>query len=237
MPGIVTVTESPASATLTTLANAKAELNVSTTTDDTYIASLIARASSMLARHCGRPFGAITVSETFRFGWQPGIGPTSQQVAPYGTPLNVQYKPLILTYIPVVMGTDQITENGTLLTAGTDYELDTGAGLVYRLRNGLRSWWGVPNVVAAYQGGYLLPNDATPQSPTPSPIAMPADLEAMCLALVAAAYAGRGRDPAVQSDQVEGVGRVIYQRTSGIANMVIDEPMAAELETYRIRAW
>jgi hypothetical protein len=242
MPGIFTITTPAPSVELATLANVKEELNVSDSGDDAYLSRLITRASRLIANHCGRVFGYQAISETFRYGWQPGIGPTSQQVAPYGTPLNVQYKPLILSFNPVVPGSDQITENGTLLVNGTDYELDGDSGLAYRLRNGLRSWWGVPTIVAVYQAGYLLANDTAPAGPAPQPAALPDDLESICVALVAAGYQARGRDPTVYQEVVTGVGTVTYQRgTTGnqiaLPNMHIDDATDSLLAPYRVRAW
>lgn len=242
MPGVFTIQAAAPSVGLTTLANAKQELNVTTTTDDAYIGSLITRASRLIATTCGRPFGYQTISEVFRFGWQPGIGPASQQVAPYGTPLQTQYRPLIFSFVPVVQGTETITENGTELAAGTDYEADYAAGIFWRLRNGLRSWWGVPEVDAVYVAGYLLPNDTAPAAPTITPPSLPDDVEAVCLALVAAGYTGRGRDPTVYQENVQGVGQTTYQRGTvgssvAIANMHIDDSLSAMLEPYRIQAF
>lgn len=229
--GVYTVVTPPASLKLTTLANAKEELNVTTSADDSYIGRLIDRASGVIASECGWTLGVRTVSETYRFGWQPGVGPSSQQVAPYGTPLNAQFKPLILTFSPAPVIVS-VTENGAALALdGTDFEIDVSA-LLYRLRGGLRSFWGVPVVAAVYKAGFVLPND----SPVAGVSPLPSDVESVCLALITAAYTSRGFDPRVQMDLTEGVGRTVYQRGGSILNMAVDDAMRDALAPYRIVA-
>lgn len=83
MPGILTTLIPPVSALLTTLANAKGDLDVSWSADDAYISGLIARASSVVKDHCDRAFGYQQVTEIFRFGAGSYIGPYAQSVAPY----------------------------------------------------------------------------------------------------------------------------------------------------------
>src|SRR3954463_1565991 len=153
MPGIVSITVPALTSALTTLANVKDELQITNTSSDSYLTRQISMASGAIARHCSRLFGSQTVAETFRFGWQPGIGPIAQQVAPYGKPLNVQMKPLIVSY-PFVSSFVSIVENaGTPLVLNTDYETDLTSGLVWRMRGAIRSWWAVPTVVMTYVSG------------------------------------------------------------------------------------
>lgn len=232
MPGILTVITPPVSTALATLADAKAALNVTNTADDAFITSLINRASSVVAQHCGRAFGYQTVSEIFRYGAGSYIGPSAQTVAPYGTPLAAQFKPVTFSLAPVWSLT--INENtDPALTAGTDYDLDTEAGLAWRIRNGLRSWWGVPTVTAQYSSGWALPND----TPAAGVLALPGDVQEATLALVTTAYMRRGRDPSVILDLVEGVGRVGYAKIETVTGMAVDESIADMLAPYRMRVW
>ena len=225
MPGLVVITVPPASTQLTALATAKAEIGVTTTVDDAYIGKLIDRASAAIASFIGSALGTQSLSETFRFGWSPGIGPASATVAPYGTPLNTQYKPLVMA-LPNITAIATIVENGTTLTAGTDFEYDGPAGLIYRLRNSVRSWWNLPTVVVTYTAGWVLPNDGGTQT-------MPCDIEDCCLALVKSAYFSRARDPNIAMDMLDGDRTQFWDRS--LSAMVIDSAMQDTLVSYNNR--
>lgn len=231
MPGLITINTAPNSTRLTSLSTAKAELNVTASADDSYILTLIDRASSIIGDHCGLDagFGVIGATETFRFGTDFGIGPASQQVAPYGTPLNVRYKPLILQYRPVVtLANDGIVENGVTLDGSVpDWEVDAKAGLVYRIRQSARSWWNVPTVTVTYTAGYVMPGDTGTRT-------LPAAVEDVCLALVKSAYTSRGFDPSVVMDWTPELGRTQYQRT-GSGTMTLDDGLRAQLTPYMQR--
>ena len=234
MPGFVTITSPPASTALTTLANAKAVINITSTADDAFITSLIGRASSVIAQYCGRDFGLQTCVEIFRYGAGSYIGPSAQSVAPYGTPLAAQFIPISLSLFPVQVSTFSVVENSdSALTLGTDFDLDPAAGLAYRVRAGLRSWWNVPTVTATYSAGYVLPAD----SPVSGVAALPGQVEECALALVTAAYMRRGRDPSVILDVTEGVGRVGYAKLETLSGMAIDDSMASMLQSYRRMSW
>jgi hypothetical protein len=124
MPGILTITTPPLTTQLTTLANAKGDLNVTATTDDAYIMGLINRASSVVSEHCGRAFGYQVATEIFRFGAGSYIGPSAQSVAPYGTPLAAQFRPIIFTLLPIASITSIVENADPALTLGTHFDLD-----------------------------------------------------------------------------------------------------------------
>lgn len=232
MPGVLTITTPPASCQLATLEAVKYELAITTTADDPYIIGLINRASSVVAEHCGRCFGYQTVSEIFRYGSGSYIGPSAQAVAPYGTPLAAQFKPVTFSFPGVLSLT--IAENADpALTGGTDYDLDGPAGLAWRIRGGLRSWWGVPTVTASYSAGYVLPND----SPVTGVPALPGAVEEATLTLVRTAYARRGRDSAVILDVTEGLGRIGYTPGQKASPMSIDSALDEMLQPYRVGVW
>ena len=233
MPGILSITTPPATSQLTLLATAKGDLGVTATTDDTYITNLINRASSVVAEHCGRALGLQTAAEIFRFGAGSYIGPSAQSVAPYGTPLAAQFKPISFTLFPIVALTTIAENSDPKLTQGTDFDLDAPAALAYRIRNGLRSWWGVPTVTATYTAGWQLPGD-DPATGVPP---LPGAVEEIVLTLIRNTYLRRGRDPALILDMVEGVGRQGYAPVQKAFGMAIDADMAAILQPYRAVAW
>lgn len=230
MAGLVTVT-TPASRTrLSSVANGRIEIGVSDASQDAWLGAAIDRASGIIARYTGRVWGVEAVSEVFRFGWEPGVGPASQTVAPYGTPLNIQRRPLTLSRIPVLSSpVVAVTENGTALTLGTDFEIDAAAGLAYRLRGGNRGWWGVPTITVAYSAGYVLPEDPSPT--------LPAEVEGVCLTLVRQAWDMKSRGARVVMDQAEGVGQVRYADRGTDAAMMLDAGLQAILAPFRAPVW
>lgn len=208
MPGTLAVTTAAKSSQLTTLATARAEIDVPAAMDDAALGRLIDRASAALAGLCGRAFGAQAVTETFR----PAV------------PAGYRPDPLILTLPP--SGDVQVTADGAALTAGTDFEVTSG--MLYRLCGSRRVPWRAMAVVATYSAGWNLPNDPSPN--------LPADLEDACLSLIREALAARERDASVQRDRSD-FGEVTYfDRGTGTA-MAVPPEMAAQLAGYVVRVW
>jgi len=213
MPGLLTVLVPPASTQLTTRANAKADLALTGSADDAYIDLLNDRASAAIVAHCGRGFGALAVAESFR--------PRCANFA----------APLILAVTPVST-ISTITEDGTALAAGADFELDPAAGLVWRLSGTARCRWRADSVVVSYAAGYQLPND----SPMAGVPALPMAVQDAALALIRAAYHARGANPAIRAEQAEGAGQITYG-TLGAAPMAIGPELARQLASYRAVAF
>lgn len=232
MPGLVSITTPPNSTAFTLLATAKGDLAVCDGTDDTYINGLIDRASGIVAEYCGWPLGKQTIVETFRFGTDFGIGPAFQQVAPYGTPLNVKFRPLILQYSPVVTLTSVVENGVTLDPNAPDYEIDAPAGLIYRLRTvgntSTRSWWNIPTVVVTYDAGFVLPGDTGTRT-------LPRTIEDICLSLVRSAYLSRGFDTSVVMDWTPDLGRTQYARSGGASVMSLDNDAEQRLTQFVLR--
>lgn len=159
---------------LTTRNDVKAALSVTGSTDDTFIDSLIERASAAVESYCRRTFGTRTVTQTFR--------------------LDRGRQRLILDAVPVTSITS-VTEAGTALTAD-DYELDAGAGFLDRLDgdDGL-STWAASKIVIVFVAGYVLPGAG-------GTVTLPADIQAATIDLVARAYHARGRDPQLRSEKI-----------------------------------
>jgi len=225
MPGVAIVTIPPNSTDLTTLTAARAMVDASTSQDDYHLAALIDRASAIIAAYIGQPLGLRTVQETFRLSWTTA-GPSTQNVMPYGTPLDSTIQPLLLQFYPVP-SILSVTENTVTLDPSADYEAD--AGSLYRLRNGLRSWWAVPTIVVTYQTGWSLPNDLSRN--------LPHDIEDACLSLVQSGFYNRASNPSVIMELAEGVGRVQYNRNASAAAMTIDAGMEMRLQPYVNRVW
>lgn len=233
MPGLVTVTVAATSRRLTSLDAARLEVGQDTADDDLILGKLIDRASAVIAGHTGRVFGVETVAETFRLGWwYGGIGPIPQ-FSGQGA-INVRGVPTVARTAPLTLARDPVTtlamvvENGTTLDPAADFEVDTTAALLYRLRSGCRSWWCGPAVVVTYSAGYVLPNDPTNRT-------LPEDAEDACLALIRSAYAARGRDPTIITDMLNG-DRMQY-REVGAGSMTLDDGLKAQLASYVVHAW
>jgi hypothetical protein len=97
----------------------------------------------------------------------------------------------------------------------------------------VRSWWNVPQVVVTYSAGYQLPGD----SPSAGVPVLPAEVESVCIALVAQTYNSRGFDRSVVLDWTEGVGRTAYAPNRTLSPMVLDTEAQAILAPYVLREW
>jgi hypothetical protein len=94
---------------------------------------------------------------------------------------------LILSRRPIVE-IHSITDNGTALVEGTDFRVNAATGQVARI--GTASRFTTP-VVVSYSAGH------------PS---IPPAVEDVVVGLVRSAYSTHGRDPALRSEEVAGIG-------------------------------
>jgi hypothetical protein len=189
---ILTVITPAPSQDLVSLATVRDELQ-SKASDNAYLTRIKRQASSAIASYCDRVFITETVSEQFR-----GRGPIfaflgSGQYLGYladgaSTPHS---DPVTLRRFPVVSITS-ITEDGVVLAAGVDYELDAARGFINRLWNDMQRPWDFDKLVVEYSAGYAA--DAVPD-----------DLQDAALRLITARYAARGRDPMLRQYSVPGV--------------------------------
>jgi hypothetical protein len=181
MDSIVTVTTPAAVTKLAALAAVKRDLNVVGSTEDTYLNELIDGVSAAFETFCARRFAVETIKQTAR--------------------LDRPIDALVLARFPV----RQITEikvDGVALAAA-DWEHDPAKGLLWRLDgSGNRRDWDEGKVEVSMQCGYRLPDESGRD--------LPADLERACIEAVKLRYAAKGRDPALRSVQVEGVGSEDY---------------------------
>jgi hypothetical protein len=224
MTGFLTVTTAATDADnlLASIENARDAVGLSAGDEskDGTLNRLIAAASKIITGHCGRRFAIESLVEIFRSGPISNLSPFYTRVAPYGTPLDAQRRPLTLTRVPIVKDSVTVTTVDGPLTEGTDYELDYRAGTLDRLFDNTIGAWAQTPITVAYQAGYDLTTE------------IPADLENVCLSLVTAGFFAQGRDTGIASEMVQNVGSTSYwQRT--IAAMAIDEGLAAQLVDYK----
>lgn len=180
MKSILTVTTPAGSFDLTTKADVKTDLGITVSTYDAQLDRYISESSLQLALACDRVFGLETVSEQIRLE----VGKTAET-------LRLARRPLTTI--------TSVSENGTLLVAGADYEADKEPGLLSRLASDKQSnWVAGAKIVALYESGYSLPGSA------------PKDLQKAARALVKAQWLSKGRDPLVRSESVPGVYEVAY---------------------------
>lgn len=172
---------------LTTLEAVKAALDISSTAEDTFLGTLITRASAAITRYIGvaaandgsRRLGRETLVETFR--------PQSCLGA------------LVLSRHPV-SDIASVSEAGTALETG-DYEL--AGRLLRRLTDEDElSQWAAAKIVVTYTAGWVLPGTAGRD--------LPEDIEDAAIRLIKAARSARTRDPLVKAEDVPGVLRTDY---------------------------
>jgi hypothetical protein len=178
---IVSVITPPAASALTALATVRADLGLTATADDVWLTAEIEAVSSAMSAYCGRVWGRSTVQETFR------------AVPPFRSAV-------LLARAPVV-AVASVEVDGALLDAAS-YELDAGAGILYRLNDMDRTGWNARSLVVSYTAGYLLPGQSGRD--------LPADVERAARLMVTAAYLARGRDPMLRSESVQGVSAASY---------------------------
>lgn len=160
---------------LVSLEAAKQQLDIAAddTGQDQDLQRVIARASSLIERHCCRVFAREVVRETFR-------------------QVDARYC-VVLQRDPATIRA--VVADGELLDPER-YELD--GQLLYRIRHGVHAGWFTQRLVVDYAAGYQLPGQ--PEDADAEPL--PADLEQACLLLITAMREAAGRDPMLRSQTV-----------------------------------
>lgn len=194
---ILTVLIAATTHDLTTLDTAKEDAP-STGISDAIYARYIREASHAIRDYLGRTVAEEKVAETWRC---------------------VEASLLRLNRYPVST-VHSVVEDGTTL-AGTDYEIDAGCGLIYRLSGDTRIDWCFQKLTITYTAGYALLDS------------VPFALETACLAMIKNKIASRGRDPALKRLTVEGVGTEEYWVGSLGDNAAMPPDVEALLEPFR----
>lgn len=189
---------------LTTKEVVKTELSISSTSDDGFIDTLIAQASDMIAKHCGRIFHRVTVTETL-----PGTGTPS----------------LLLTHTPVVSITS-VTHDGSTVSS-TAYTIeDAECGLLWNdslwNRHTLYLWnverhphsdgqraWSI-----TYRAGYVTPEEVASTASTLGARTLPYDVERACIDTVKSLYNRRAEDSRIKRQGVDETYENIDNRTA-----------------------
>lgn len=186
MRSILTVTDRADNRLLVTREAVKAELGIAED-DDTQndaIDELRARASQAIVGYCHREFAKDVVSELFR----PDRRIECLTLAGFPDPARADAFCTITS----------VTEDDTVLVADTDFEVDPGAGLLYRLDGVRRRRWRAHKIVVVHNAGYVLPDDAEPT--------LPNDVQDAALRLIRDRWSARQRDSRLKTESIEGVG-------------------------------
>lgn len=202
---------------LTTKENVKAALRITTATDDTLIEQYIDRVSALVAAYC-KLARAATIpptfgAETLRATWYAESGcyfrDSDQLILPWRAPLSA---------------ITSVVEDGTTLTADTDYKLLAG-GLLLRLDSVTFApkLWSGGKIVVVYTAGWSLPGS------------VPAEIEGVVIDQVKLAYLGTDRDPGLRSDTTDGVGAEAWAVAGGdsIGTSGLLKPLESALGPFR----
>ena len=193
------IVSTPADTTaLTTLVAVKEEMKIVGGADDAWLRRQIDGASALACAYLGVPMandgtanlGRETVVETIRL----------DRGHPRRGRWDVRRHDLRLARWPISSVTS-VEEAGTVLDAAA-YEMDVELGALTRLSGGAPSFWAVGKIVITYVAGWLLPGDEGRN--------LPPEIEDAVIELVKASVFGRSRDPAIKSEQADGIDSVTY---------------------------
>lgn len=207
---ITTVTLAADDFDLTTVDAIKEDLNISGSGDDDFIARAISKSSAAISQFCNRVFAKQTYQDMIRL---PCTGLDTLELAK----------------LPLVSVTS-ITEDGTALVSGTDFEVDLENGFIYRLNSsGAPTCWSASKVIAVYVAGWVLPGDVNET--------LPSDVEDACIRMVKNARAKRTRETDLKIDDVAGISHREYWVPSGADSGNLPPDIEDILQNYRIKAF
>ena len=214
-PGVYlsTVTTPATSYALVDLASLKTRLGISVTTSDAYLTLLIADASAAAIAFMNNPIAVETLSDQI-WPWRDGCLGGLDSNAPS---LRLKRWPLV----EVTSVVETILDTSTTLVSGTDFLVDAPYGRLYRLDDyGRPRAWRASSVAVVYSAGYAT---------------VPSDLAEAVSEMVKTRYYGQMRDPALRSQNVEGVYQAQYWFGSGPgADTDMPPVIEARLERYRV---
>lgn len=210
---ILTVVTAAVTHDLTVLATVKDELGITDTASDARLARWIRESSGLIATYCNRTLAQETVTELFRFDrghWHDRDRHDRDR----------HY--LLLDRTPVTDFTSVVEDDGDPLVEGTDFEVDTGSGELFRLSGSNRCrWHACSSVTVTYTGGYVLMGT------------LPYPIEQACLTLIKHRASARGRDPMLRSQNVVGVLEETFWVGAVGDNGAMPPEAAAMLDPYR----
>ena len=186
---------------LTTLATVKTELGITVTTFDTVLERIINTVSEQIENYTKRKFKQQEHTEKYT---------------------GTNTLKLLLNQYPVSEVDEVIYKEESY----TDYEIDYTSGILVSERiweqtgisKGLSTRTAYPkaDIEVTYTAGYILPKDATEESPR----TLPYDLEDACIEAVTANYLSRGQDKSIVSERLMSASYT-YDRATGMPVSVI----------------
>lgn len=205
----LTVVTAAPSFDLIDTASVKDELEIVGGALDAQIGKWIKRASAAIAHYCNRVFPV----ETVKFEIWP-----ARDAYPYQVPGGLEQ--LQLPRWPIV-SVASVTENGIALAENVDFRIDAANGFLIRLdMDGYPRPWPALPIAVTFDGGFAI---------------IPDDLADAALQLVKMHYFGRGRDPMLRDENVQGVWSAAYWFGAGPgAQGGLPPNISAILDNYRV---
>lgn len=180
---------------LTSRTNVKAAMGITSTDSDALIDLLIPQASALIVGGCG--LAVDKAGSIASFGLETLVATYRERGLDRGEVLTLPWR------VPVA-GITSLTEDGTTLAAGTDFELvSTKPGKLRRLTDSSPTWWSSAAIVVTFTAGWSLPGNVPP------------DMEAAAIEQVRAMVHAAKRDPAVRSENVPDFAAVSYSLPGG----------------------
>lgn len=193
---------------LTTLPVVKADLGITTGTDDLFFKGLISRASAAAASYCNRVFPVETVTDEFFPICGPGLSVLSRDRAP-----------LTLSRWPIVAVTT-VTENAVVLVAGTDFRIDYDKGQLIRIdSSGNPSYWPNYQLAITYSAGYAT---------------IPYDVIDAVIRMVKNRWFMRTRDSSLRQQAIPGVIEQQFWVATGAEAGAMTPDVVDLLDGYRV---
>lgn len=202
----------------------KAEIGVTSPSQDDNITRWLLQATAQIEKYCCRKLISEKVSEQFRLARQHywPLAYTNQGFGESSYTAPVSAGRLRLARYPVT-SIDSVTVDGTVLDT-SEYEVDPDSGLLQRLRNDHPTQWACNKVVVLYTGGYTVP-------PTSNPT-IPADIQDAVIELAKMKRTKAKRDPALKSRNVVGVLEEEFWVGSTADDSGFPPDIAASLDGY-----
>ncbi len=204
---LLTTINTAASGTLASLADAKAELSLTSGDQDAIVSRYLAASTAAIEQFCNRTFGVQGITDEF---W-PDRESHAYQVTPGISEIIVSQWPIVAV--------ETVTENGDTLDDGTDYRVDYRVGKVIRLNEQpYPTFWRAWPISIKYTGGYAT---------------IPADVQDACIRLVKARYLAKDRDPFLRSESIPGVRDASWWIATGSDAGNMPPDVQDILENYR----
>jgi hypothetical protein len=175
------------SSDLTVLANVKAELGITTGTEDANIETWIDQASAACTAYCNRVFAQETVSENIR---RLFLNRYREQ----------RWDDVIQLARYPVTAIGPVVEDTVTLVLETDYTVDYTTGKLYRLSSdGISIMrWTCNQLTVPYTAGYALLGS------------LPFNIERACITMVKLLRNEATRDPTIKEENIPGVLQTTY---------------------------